>query len=97
VRQMSGTPGAIVTIALVDTGGRTVHRASVVLSGSVQESRSAVRQRSAARRLVLQLESPGGDAHVRITDLRVQGQRQALADFIRRRLPFPAPSSDIAR
>jgi hypothetical protein len=82
-----GAPGELV-LTLFDGAGREVLRRTlaVVPPGMTVLDRF---ETVAARTAVVSFRSPG--AHVRITDLRIEGQSPALEMFVRTALRFPAP------
>jgi hypothetical protein len=93
VDRLSANRELNVTLDLFDASGRPVFLHSVELTpGRPTRLRLELPQAVPARRLRLEAAARHGEvARLTIADVRVLGQTPALAEYIRRRLRFPAP------
>jgi hypothetical protein len=85
----STVPGTL-TIALYDEAGREVYSHDMAVGPQTGPLREAIPRGTRGSRLSLAFRA-SGEGVLTLDDVRVEGQSQALRQYVRRRLRPPAP------
>ena len=89
IEELRASTDAEVHVRLLTKDGRVEEETSVSLRAGRGRSVWLPTPEAHANRLVLTISAPGATGELWISDLRVQGQRPALQEYVARHLRFP--------